>query len=75
MKEKRATFRSRLVLSALLLACVSAAGYGLFHQGNGEIFMRLNDNQGLVFAEQGGVQPELDLQDPDNTQIALFALG
>ncbi len=75
---KRNNFKNKLRLSILIIfGCVAGLVLWLSVSPNGGLLTTSTNQTGLVYAGEGKkvVRPEIDLRIPENTEIALFALG
>jgi len=77
MDTKKTKYLVLLLGFAILFSCFVGIGFQLSADSIGAVPNPLTAKVSLVYAEQGNAiaRPEIDLQIPEATEIALFALG
>lgn len=77
MQRKKMTSRVWLLRFMILLSCLVGIGFWLSTGPIGGAFISMKSKVSMAYAEQlrEVAQPEVDLQIPETTEIALFALG
>ncbi|NOQ42064.1 MAG: hypothetical protein GQ563_06145 [Desulfuromusa sp.] len=77
MDSKKTKYLVWLLGFTILLSCFIWTGFQLSADSIGAVPSSLTASVNMAYAEQGNAitRPEIDLQIPEMTEIALFALG
>lgn len=77
MNGEKSKYLVRLLGCTFLLCCLFGVGFRLSSDSVGNDLTPLLAKVNTAYADQGDIvaRPEIDLQFPEATEIALFALG